>query len=144
MDSNGQTVYTVQGKMFSLNNSIELLNPNGSQVFNAKRKILSLLPKYFVYDPHNELVAEVKKLFAIRPKFDITLGHKELRCEGSFMAYSFGVFDGDNEIASVEKKILTFGDTYEIDIHDESNKELLLFLVIILDQILHEKRDRVN
>lgn len=140
MDQSGKEVYSVKGKMFSLSNKMELLNMNGSQVLNTNKQIFSFLAKYFVYDPPGELKAEIKRKFGIRPRFQVTVGEEELVVEGSLFAHSFGVFNGSDEVASISKKVLSFGDSYEIEVHDERNTELYLFIVIILDQILHENK----
>ena len=43
---------------------------------------------------------------------------------------------------SKQKKVISWGDTYEINILDELNTELYLFIVIIIDQIIHEQRNK--
>lgn len=141
MDQSGKEVYGIKGKMFSLSNKMELLNMNGSQILNTKKQIFSFLAKYFVFDPHGELQAEIKRKFAVRPRFDVTIGNEVLSVEGSLFAHSFGIFDNGEEVASISKKVLSFGDSYEIEIHDESKAELYLFIVIILDQVLHENKN---
>jgi uncharacterized protein YxjI len=44
-------------------------------------------------------------------------------------------------VTSISKKIISWGDTYEIDVVDENNLELLLFMVIIIDQVVHENKN---
>ena len=48
--------------------------------------------------------------------------------------------EGNKVVVTVDKEILTWGDTYEIDIKDEENKELLLALVIGIDTLIHNDR----
>ncbi len=62
----------------------------------------------------------------------------ELEVRGSLFAHSFGIYNEDTVIASIEKKVFSFGDSYEIDVEDQTNLELLLFIVIIIDQVIHE------
>lgn len=123
---------------------MELQNLDGSQVLNAKRKILSLLPKYYILNPHGDQIAEVQKKFAIRPKFNILVDNHELQVEGSLFAHSFGIFDDGTEVASITKKVISWGDTYEIEINQENNIELYLFMVIIIDQVIHEQKNKRN
>jgi uncharacterized protein YxjI len=141
MDENGKDVYQVQGKLFSLSNKMELLNMNGSTALLANKKVFSFLPKYFIYSTHNELLAEVNKKFALKPKFQVLVGNEELTVEGSFFGHSFGILKDQTIVASITKKILSFGDTYEIDIDDNQNVELFLFIVIIIDQVIHEQKN---
>ncbi|MDC0558958.1 hypothetical protein OAO42_00950, partial [Candidatus Izimaplasma bacterium] len=55
---------------------------------------------------------------------------------------SFGVIKDGNEVATISKKVMSFGDNYQIEILDERNKELYLFLVIIIDQVIHENQKK--
>lgn len=141
MDASQNVVYTVEGKMFSLSNKMELLNTNGSVALKAHKKVFTIMPKYFITDPHDEELAVVQRKFALRPKFHVMMGHKELMVDGSLFAHSFSVSDETGVIASIEKKIISWGDTYEIRITNEQNSELLLFIVIIIDQVIHEQKN---
>lgn len=140
MDEAQKELYSVEGKFISIQNKLQLLNMNGSQVLNAQKKLFKIFPRYDIYTPHSDHLATIQKKFSIRPKFVVTVGNEELQVEGSLFAHSFGVFRGGQEVASIQKKIISWGDTYEINILDELNAELYLFIVIIIDQIIHEQK----
>jgi len=144
MDETQKELYSVEGKFISIQNKLQLLNMDGSQVLNAQKKLFKLFPRYDIYTPHNDHLATIQKKFSIRPKFLVTVGNEELQVEGSFFAHSFGVMRGGQEVASIHKKVISWGDTYEIDVHDELNTELYLFIVIIIDQVIHEQKSRSN
>ena len=141
-DYSQNDLYQVQGKFMSISNKLELLNMDGSQVLNSKRKVFRFLPLYNIYSNHDDELATIKKRFSFKPKFDVLVGNEEYVVEGSFFAHSFVIKKGEREVASIVKKVLSFGDSYEIDIMDETQKELLLFIVIIIDQIIHESSKR--
>ncbi len=141
-DANDKDVYQVQGKVFSLTNKLELLKMDGSQALNAKKKLFRFLPLYNIYSPHDDELAEVKRLLAFKPKFLVTVGNTEYNVEGTLFAHTFQIYKDEQEVASITKKVVSFGDTYEIDILDENNKELFLFIVIIIDQIVHENKNK--
>lgn len=143
MDESQNVLYEIKGKFISLKNKLELTNQNGEVLLRSERKVLTFLPKYFLYDRQNQEIAEIKRLFSLRPKFDLNIPNKNYYVDGSFFGHSFGIYDDKrNLIASISKKIISWGDTYEIDILDEENPELFLFVVIIIDQVVHEKRNR--
>ena len=142
MDETQKELYTVEGKFISIQNKLQLLNMNGSQALNAQKKLFRLMARYDIYTPHSDHLATIQRKFSIRPKFVVTVGNEELQVEGSFFAHSFGVFRDGQEVASIAKKYISWGDTYEIDIHDELNTELYLFIVIIIDQIIHEQENK--
>ncbi len=144
MDETGKPVFKVAGKMFSISNKLQLQNLNGSIILHAQKKVLSFLPKYTLYSPHDEVVATIERKFGLKPKFLVQAGTDELRVEGSFFAHSFQVFDENRMLASIQKKLISFGDSYEIDIDDINNTELYLFIVIVLDQIIHEQQNRTH
>lgn len=134
--------YQVKGRFMSISNKLELLDLSGEKVLSAHRKVLSFLPTYYVYDLFNDEIATIKKKFSFRPKFDISALGKNLFVDGSLFGHSFTISDETGVIASIEKRIISWGDTYEIEILDEENKELFLFVVIIIDQVIHERRNR--
>lgn len=145
MDESQKELYSVEGKFFSIQNKLELLNMNGSQVLNAKKKLFRLFATYDIFDQHNEELATVQRKFSFRPKFIVNVQGEELQVEGSLFAHSFGVLRNGQEVASISKKVISWGDTYEINVYDELNTELYLFIVIIIDQIIHEqKKGNVN
>jgi len=133
-------VYQVQGKFMSISNKLELLNMDGSQVLNAKKKLFKFFQTYNIFSNHNDELATIKRKFSFKYKFDVFVGNELLNVDGSFFAHSFNIRRGNEDLASISKKVFSFGDAYEIDIVDETNKELFLFIVIIIDQIVHERK----
>ena len=98
------------------------------------------MPKYYIYDEKGQELADIKRVFGFKPRFDLSILRRQMRVEGSFFAHSFTISDDRNVLASIQKKIISWGDTYEIDIVGEENVELFLFVVIVLDQVMHERR----
>lgn len=140
LDESQELQYEVKGKFMSLSNKLELVDKLGNPVLRAKRKVLAFLPKYFIYNLKGEEIATIKRIFGFRPRFTLSALRTDLEVEGSLFAHSFGIFDHGNEVATISKKIISWGDTYEINIIDEENTELFLFIVIVLDQIIHERK----
>lgn len=143
-DYDQNDIYEVQGKFMSLSNKLQLLKPDGTEVLRTQKRLFKIFPLYEVFTPNGEVLAKIQKKFGFRPKFDVQMGNTELKVEGSFFAHSFGIYKEGTNIASIEKKIFSFGDSYEIDVEDETNLELLLFIVIIIDQVIHESQKRRN
>lgn len=143
MDERQNIKYEVRGKFMSMKNKLELTDQNGDTLLRSERKVFSFLPTYYVYDSRNQDIAMVKRVFGIKPKFNLRILHDDYYVDGSLFGHNFGIYDNhQNLVASISKKIISWGDTYEIDIVDENNIELLLFLVIIIDQVVHEKKHR--
>jgi|AntAceMinimDraft_18_1070375.scaffolds.fasta_scaffold00145_29 uncharacterized protein YxjI len=135
--------YQVKGKLISIHNKLDLLDENGEVLFSSKKKLLRILPKHFIFDCNGEKVATIVRKFSIRPKFDLSILGKEQSVDGSLFAHSFNILDNGGVVASISKKIISWGDTYEIEIYEEENIELYLFVVIILDQVIHEGKKSI-
>jgi len=143
-DFDQKDIYQVQGKFMSISNKLQLQRTDGTEVLNANKKLFRLFPFYEIFSPEGDVVATIQKKFGLRPKFDVVMGNEELKVDGSFFAHSFGILRDGTTIASIEKKVFSFGDSYEIDVEDESQLELLLFIVVIIDQVIHESEKKSN
>ena len=141
-DFDQNDIYQVEGKFMSITNKLKLLRTDGSEVLNTKKKLFRIFPFYEIFTPEGDVLATIQRKFGFKPKFDVIMGNLELNVEGSFFAHSFGILRDEITIASIEKKVFSFGDSYEIDIEDETNLELLLFIVIIIDQVIHESKKK--
>jgi uncharacterized protein YxjI len=140
-DENQNLKYQVKGKFMSIQNKLEMLDDKEEVLFTSKKKLLRLFPKYLIFNPGEQEVASIVKKFSLRPKFDLSILNKEQTVDGSLFAHSFNINDNGRVVASISKKIISWGDTYEIEIFEEENVELYLFVVIILDQVIHERKN---
>jgi uncharacterized protein YxjI len=141
-DEKGNDLFQVQGKVFSMKNKIDLMNMDGSTVLSAEKKMWSFVATYFILSPHNEQIAVVKRKFGLKPNFSVSMGNEELTVNGSIFGHQFVIKNEGEEVVKISKKIISWGDAYEVDIVDEHHKELLLFVVIIIDQIMEEAAKR--
>lgn len=132
--------YEVKGKFMSITNKLELLDLSENVLYHSNRKVLALLAKYFIYNQSGEEVAIIKRKFSLRPKFDLSILGKEMELEGSLFAHSFNIIYNGQSVAAIRKKIISWGDAYEIEIYGNEDIELYLFVIIILDQVIHEKK----
>jgi len=140
-DENENIQYQVFGKFFSFTNKLEFVDHNENVILRAHKQLFRFLAKYQVYDHDGMEVASVKRIFSITPKFELNAKGRTLNVDGNFFAHSFNITDNGSFVASIQKKYISWGDTYEIDIVDEKNIQLLLFLVIIIDQVVHENKN---
>lgn len=141
-DYDQNDIYQVEGKFMSISNKMQLLDMHGEEVLNTKKKLFKVFPLYEVFTPGGDMIASIQKKFSFKPKFEVEMKGLELEVRGSLFAHSFGIYNEDTVIASIEKKVFSFGDSYEIDVEDETNLELLLFIVIIIDQVIHESQKK--
>lgn len=146
VNGNQETLFQVEGKMFSLRNKLNLMDPSGATLFTAQKKLFKIFPEYIILSNDGTEVARVKRKFSIlTQKYDVFEGNNEMDVEGNFLGHSFQVNKNGRIAASIIKKYLSFGDSYVIDVEDENNAVLYLFIVIIIDQIAQAaQRNRSN
>lgn len=143
-DDKQQIAYYCQGKMFSLTHKMNFLSGKTDQViYRFQKKLFTFMPEYHIYDDKDVLVATVKKQFTLlSKKLHVTGNQIDYQVEGNFYAHSFGVLEGQTELASIRKKYFSWGDSYEISISDEVKEAFMLALVILIDSIFHNESKR--
>ncbi|MDD3477560.1 MAG: LURP-one-related family protein [Candidatus Izemoplasmatales bacterium] len=127
--------YQVSGKFMSLHNKLELRDSHEKTLLRAERPIFSFRPQYTIFDMNDQPRALIKKRFSLFQRFTVEVQGRVCEVEGNFTAHQFQILDQGRQIVSISKKWFTWGDTYEIDIVNENEAPLWLFLVIVIDQI---------
>lgn len=140
-DENENPVYSVEGKVISVHRKHSILNNNGEEVANISKKIISLMPKFYIERPIGKTY-EMKGKFAFaHEKYQIEELNWELT--GKFMQHDYKICAGDEEIASIHEKWLSWGDTYEIIVKDGIDEVLILAIMLCIDAI-HEEEDEAT
>jgi len=146
MDQDQNVLYHCEGKLFSISRRMKFVETSTDNVlFNFRRKILSFLAKYYLTDPEGNEVAVVKRKFSIlKPKVEIESQLGNLTLEGDYFAHNFTLFEDGLELANVQKKWISWGDSYVISIQDEKRTHFLLAIIILIDSIFHENNSNRN
>lgn len=143
-DASQNQVYHCSGHFLSFTRKKDLYDSKTDKhIYTLKRKLFSLLPKYELSDPDGSTVAMISKKFSLlKHKIDITSKLGDFVMEGNFSAHNFAVLEHEKEIITVHKKWLSWGDSYEITINDDTRIPLFLGLVLMIDDCLHSRRNR--
>lgn len=140
-DQEGLPRYQVEGKFFSIGKKLNIYDMEGNHLVYIEQEIFRLLPEYFLYE-NDEVVAKVKKEFTfLKPKINIESVYGDFTIDGSVFAYNFTVSKDGEEVARVSKEFLTLSDTYGVEIFGD-NDDFLIALVIVIDQIFHDNRNK--
>ena len=130
-DENGDVYFTVKGQL-AWGHTFKIYNKNNEEIGMLKQRLLTFLPKYEIYI-NNELQGEIVKEFTFfKPRFHITFGG--ITVTGDFFDWDYDVFRGSQKIASINKELFKFRDTYTINV-DESDALLVLMIVLSIDSI---------
>ena len=134
-DENGQAVYQVEGKFFSIHNRLTIRDMAGNEVAQIARRIIALTPTYEITRGGQEL-AEMRKRFFTpfgdRYAIDIP-GPNDLEMAGNFLEHEFTLTQGGATVATISKQWLTLSATYGVDIAPGQDDVMILACVLAMD-----------
>ena len=139
MDADGQDVFFVDGKAFSLGDQLSFQDMSGGELAFIKQKLLAWGPTYELYRD-GELAAVVKKklftLFQCAFTIDVP-GPDDLIAEGSFTDHEYTFLRGGDLVATVSKKWFAWTDSYGVEISDDEDAVLVLASTVVIDMACH-------
>lgn len=130
-DENGQTVYTVKGRM-SWGHCLEIYDAFGNNVGTVKEEILTFLPRFALY-VSGQYIGQIKKAFTFfKPVFDLDFNGWHV--EGDWLEWDYEVMDGQGQfVMQASKEIFNWTDTYVIDVAQPQNTLYALMIVLAID-----------
>ena len=130
-DENGETIYTVEGKL-AFGHCFHILDKAGNHIGTVKESVLAFLPRFDIYIDNIHQGSIRKEFTLFKPKF--TMDFKDWQINGDFMEWEYSIINtSGEEIASVSKEIFNFTDTYSIDVKNTENALSALLVVIAID-----------
>ncbi len=141
-DDQGRPVLHVDGKVLTLRDRLVLRDPEGHEVAQVQRKLVALRPTYEITVGGRE-VAEVRKHFftPFGDRFTIDIpGPGDLEMAGNLFDHEFTVRRGGQTVATVSKRWFSLRDTYAVDVAPGEDDLVILASVLALD--LAEDRER--
>lgn len=132
-DRDGNDAYYVKGEVFTLGKKLHVTDLSGTEVAFIHQKVWSFMPRFFV-DVNGETVMEIKREFTLmKPVYNVSGRLGEWTVKGDFFAHEYSVESPNGQIANISKRILTWGDTYDIVIADDVDPLVVLCLVLAVD-----------
>ncbi|BCY08430.1 LURP-one-related/scramblase family protein [Actinoplanes sp. L3-i22] len=147
LDEDGNKVFRVDGKAFSLRDKLVIEDRNGDEVATVHRHLIALRPTYEVRIGGEEAAEVRKNLFTpFRDKFTIDVpGDDDLVMKGDLLDHEYVIEQDGDEVAAVSKRWLTVRDTYAVQIKSGVDPLLILCSVLALDLAMDreaEKKDK--
>lgn len=140
-NENKETLYEISSMVLSIGDATTINDKEGNKVAYINQEIFHLSPTYGVYID-GKLSFKIKKNIIFN---DYTLSNG-YRVDGNLLMFDFCVFDDKgNKIGSIQRKLFTIGDEYEIDIIDESEKNIILSIIVAtINDVNRLQRRRFN
>jgi len=142
-DEHQRVAYHARAKLLSVNRQYMIYRGGDDRLlFTMKRRIFSFMPHYDLYDPTDRLIAVMKKRFAfLKNTIDIESTGKHYLLQGSIWAHNFTLACDGQIVLTVQKRILSWGDTYELQVADNADCDKMIAFAIMIDSIYHRKKN---
>jgi uncharacterized protein YxjI len=140
-DQEENQVYEVRQKMMKLVGNLDFYDNIGNLVMNAKQDFLVIPARYQLIKNGVSLATIQKRFTLLTKKFDITSPLGEFYVEGNIFDYNFSIYKEGTIVATVSKKILSWTDTYALEIFDDKDKDIILAMAIVIDKLAHENQN---
>lgn len=142
-DEHDNTIYTVEGKSFSLSKKLSIYDTRDRELAVVQKKAFALTPKYAVI-VEGEEVAELSRESSLFGKPYYKVEGPNWTVDGDIWDRDYKIRRNMNVIIDVSKALLQ-KDTYKINIHKDINPLMAVAVVLAVDCILDaEGEEAVN
>lgn len=142
MDEQQNPHYYVEGSFMKIPKTFRIEDEQGREISKITKKTISLLPKFFVEIDGQEMIEISKHLTFLKAHYSIEA--EGLSVEGNWWDMDFIVEKDGRRIADINKRWISWGDTYEVTILDETYEHLVISLVIAIDRVKEDERAANN
>ena len=130
-DEQGQTVYTVEGKL-SWGHRLHILDARGEHIATVRQRVMSFMPCFELYEGEQYVGCIKKEFTCFRPSFSVDCNGWTV--EGEFMEWDYCITDTVGvTVASVSKELFHMTDTYVIDVSNPEDALHALMVVLAID-----------
>jgi uncharacterized protein YxjI len=107
-----------------------------------KQKILAFAPTYFLFDKNDQQIAKMAQqlLKFFGTKFHFLYQGKKYELSGDFFGFNYMMKDDQGVVLQIQKKILSWGDTYQLGIEDSFDQTIAVGIVLMIDDFIDDAR----
>lgn len=137
-DEQERDCYYVEGELLTLGKKLRIFTMDNQEAVYIEQKLWRFLPEYNLYIGNKQLATIKKEFHLFRNNYNIY--GPDWQIEGNFLAHDYVIRERGEVIADINRKWLSWGDTYEINILDETQEDILLGAVIVIDCVISAQR----
>lgn len=125
-------IFTVRGRL-DWGHKLEVYNMQEQRLITLKQEIFTFLPKFNVYTD-DILVGQIAKEFSLQePSFHLNMNGWSV--EGNFVERDYKILNVGDTVATIEKQLLNWTDTYVVDVANEEDHLHALAVVLAIDAV---------
>jgi uncharacterized protein YxjI len=138
-DENGNDVFLVDGRAFSLGQKLSFQDTTGSELAFISQKLLSFKKTYEIFRNNRLFAAVVKELTFFKDKFTVDVpGPNDYEVRGNFFDHEYAFIRSGREVAHVSKEFFSWADTYGVDIIEGEDDITILATAVVIDLVCHD------
>lgn len=138
-DEHGNVAYQVKGQL-SWGHKLNVYDSYGNYVGTVKERIFTLFPKFEIYKGNTYQGMISRKFSFFKPVYDIDF--RNWYVNGNIFEWNYTIMDNrSNLIASIDKRLWNWTDTYALNISNPADALDVLMFVLAIDA---EKCSRDN
>jgi uncharacterized protein YxjI len=160
-------MYVIRERMFRLGEDSDITDESGQLVLHVDGKVLSLHNRLVLRDPAGREAGQVhRKLAALRPTYEITLGGKDaaevrrhllapfgerftidvhggggMEIDGDLFSHEFTIDRDGHTVAAISKRWLSMTATYGVEVAPGEDDLLILASILALDLAIDAEHD---
>ncbi|MBO5287632.1 MAG: LURP-one-related family protein [Clostridia bacterium] len=142
-DESDKEFYIVKGKVFSARKKKRLCSLDGELIYRVQNKFFNFFKhSAFIFDKDGNKIATVStKPFNFKKDFIVTGLKDNITISGSWLSFTMDIHRNGQVIGSITREIDLFRDSFKVTA-DEADMPLVIALVIAIDNIIDNKRNR--
>ena len=129
----GEAIYHVKGEVFTLGKKLHVSDPKERELAFIHQKVWSFKSRYFISRDGNDIAEVVKEITFLKAKY--TVEAFGWLIQGKILDHEYQITRGEQIVAKISHKWLSWGDTYEIDIANGEDVINVLCAVLIIDAV---------
>lgn len=143
-NEDGQDIFYVDGKAFSLGNQLSFQDMQGNELAFIRQRLLAWGPTYEISSGGELRAVVTKSLFTLfQCHFTVDVpGPDDLEARGSFTDHEYEFARGNRIVAAVSKQWFAWTDTYGVDVAEGEDDILILAATVVIDMACHGDRGR--
>lgn len=134
-DENGANSFFLDQDFTFMGYRATVYDTNRDRLFAIDKKIISLLPKFFVDFEDGSSMTVNKRFTFLRKSIDVDTDFGTINLKGSVWDYNFVISLNDKKIGEVNRKFISLTDHYVLTVFDEEYTLAMVALVICLNKI---------
>lgn len=136
MDENDETVYQVDEDLKLIGKTVHVSDAAGRHLFTVEREVLTFLPRFQILFADGRELTLQSKLAFFRKVIEVQPSETGITVEGDYLSKNFDVLKDGEPIGRIDRKWLSIGDKFAIDVLDPRHEELFIAVMIAVDAII--------